>query len=131
GERVAAGTTGEATLRADGQPLEAEILRRFLNSTLQAIHTFQHRRLAADEPEHDALPLRDEAQRREVARSRGVIFEQKMVRVGACEKALRNPFVSTLGKVVTSEIAAAHVDADDHILRTGCDRAINGVNIAV
>src|SRR5262249_30582769 len=86
GERVAAGAAGEAALRANGEPLGGDIFRRFIDAPLQAIERFEHRHFAADQPEHDALSLRDEAQRCKVAGSRRVIFEQEMVCVRAREK---------------------------------------------
>src|SRR5215472_10185736 len=79
GERVAAGAAGEAALRANGEPLGGDILRRFLDAPLQAIDRFERRRFAADQPEHHALSLWDEAQRCKVPCSRRVIFEQEMV----------------------------------------------------
>ena len=40
GERVAAGAAGEAALRANGEPLGCDILRRFIDTPLQAIDRF-------------------------------------------------------------------------------------------
>jgi len=70
GERVAAGAAGEAALRANGEPLGGDIFRRFIDAPLQAVDRFEHRRFAADQPQHDALSLRDEAQRCKVAGSK-------------------------------------------------------------
>jgi hypothetical protein len=61
GERVAAGAAGEAALRANREALRGDILRRFIDAPLQAIDRFEYRRFAADQPEHYALSLRDEA----------------------------------------------------------------------
>src|SRR5262245_50178072 len=108
-QRIARRTAGEAALRADRQPLEADVLRRFVGAASQAIHAFKHGRLAADEPEHDALPLGHEAQRRKVARPRRVVFEQEVVRVGAREEALRDRLVSAIGEMAAPEVAAAHM----------------------
>src|SRR5262249_16354589 len=131
GERVAAGAAGEAALRANGEPLRGDILRRFIDASLQAIDRFEHRRFAADQPEHYALSLRDEAQRCKIACSWGVILKQEMVRVRARKKTLRNPFVSAVCQVATPEVAAAHVDADYDLIGTPGERAINRINVAL
>src|SRR5262249_9690738 len=50
GERVTAGAAGEAALRANGEPLMDDILRRFIDAPLQAVDCFEYRRFAADQP---------------------------------------------------------------------------------
>src|SRR5262245_24297586 len=131
GERVAAGAAGEAALRANGEPLRGDILRRFIDAPLQPVDRFEYWRFAADQPEHYALFLRDEAQRRKITCSRGVILKQEMVRVRAHEKTLRNPFVSAVCEVATPEVAAAHVDADDDLPGTPSERAIDRIDVVL
>jgi len=41
GKRVAAGAAGETALRANGEPLKGDILRRFIDAPLQAIDRFE------------------------------------------------------------------------------------------
>src|SRR5262249_60661405 len=48
-QRITSSAAREAALRADRQPLEADVLRRFVGAASQAIHAFKHARLAADE----------------------------------------------------------------------------------
>ena len=117
GERIAAGAAGEAALRADRQPFELDVLRRLVHSASQAVHGFERRRLAADDPQHNSLSFRHESQRRKIACARRVIFEQEMVCLGTCEETLRHPVVPAVGEMATPEIAAAHVDADDDVRR--------------
>src|ERR1700758_4720009 len=57
-QRIASRAAREAALRADRQPLEADVLPRFVGAASQAIDAFNYGRLAADEPEPDAFPLR-------------------------------------------------------------------------
>src|SRR5215831_20520714 len=58
GERIAAGAAGEAALRANRQPLELDVLRRFVDAAPQVVHGFERGRLAADDPQYDALSFR-------------------------------------------------------------------------
>jgi len=53
-------------------PLGVDVLRRFPGAALEQIDRLERRRLGADEPEHDAFRLRNEAQRREIAGARSV-----------------------------------------------------------
>src|SRR5262245_13334717 len=130
-KRIAASAAGEAALGTDGEPLKGDILRRFIDAPLQAVDRFEYRRFAADQPEHYALSLRHEPQRRKIACSRRVIFEQKMVCVRARKKPLRHPFVSAIREMATPEVAAAHVDADDDTAGTASDRGINRIDVAL
>src|SRR5690242_14919580 len=78
GDRVASDRGGKAALWADGQPVEIDVAGCFLRAPPEIGDALQRRRLAADEPEHDALVL-DETQRAEIAGPRRVVFEQEMI----------------------------------------------------
>src|SRR5216683_4979336 len=114
---IAGDAAGEAALRADRQAVEIDVPRSFVGAAAQDLEALERRRLAADEAEHRALALRNEAQRRKIARARRVVFEQEVVDAGAPEQPLGRPIVSALGEIAALEVAAAEVDADDDLAR--------------
>jgi len=129
GQRIAAGAAGKAALGADGESLRGNILGGLIDTPLQTIDRFEYRCFGADQPEHDAFPPRDETKWRKVARSHRVIFEQEMVCLRLGKKTLRNPFVSAIGEMAAPKVAAAHVDADDHVVGTCTDCSIHRMDV--
>src|SRR5438105_14655476 len=65
GERIALDRAGEAALRAKRELLERRESRSALDFFNQLVFTFQRSSFRRDQPQHDLLPLRQEAQRLE------------------------------------------------------------------
>ena len=87
--------------------------------------------MRADQAEHDALGLRHEAQRREIAGARRVVFEQEVIDLGVGEETLGHRFVTAGAEIMALEIAAAHMNADDDIGRAIGDRLVDAVDIEI
>src|SRR5262249_37177172 len=97
---ITGGAAGKAALRADRQAVGIDVARRLADAPPQRVHALELRRLAADKPEHHALVRWYQPQRREIARTRRVVFQQEVPDLGAREQPLRHPAVTALGKVV-------------------------------
>ncbi len=90
-----------------------DVLRRLVDAPPELIDRLERAHLGAHQAEHDALPLRHEAQRREIAGAGRVVLEQEVVDVGLLEEAFCHGLVAAVGEVQPLEVAAAHVHADD------------------
>ena len=130
-ERIPGDSARKTALRTNREPVEIDVPRRILHAALQRIGTLKLRSLAADDPQHDALVFRHETQRREVAGTRRIVFEQKMVCVRAREEALGDNLVSAFRQIVALEIATAHVDSNTGLGRTRRDAGVEGIDVAV
>src|ERR1044072_4691191 len=68
---------GEAALWADGEAFEWDETARLVDAPPQRRRVLEEIHLGRDEAEHDGFLLRHEAQRREIARARAIVFEEE------------------------------------------------------
>src|SRR3954465_594831 len=76
-DRVAGIGGGEPALRADREAFERDVARGFVEAALQHGLILEKVHLGRNEAEHDRLAVRNEAQRREVARAFRIVFEEE------------------------------------------------------
>jgi hypothetical protein len=117
-------------LRADRKPIEIDILRCLAHASLENVDTLKNRGLAADKAQHHALVF-DKAERLEVARSLGVVFKQKMIHFCPGEKSFRDGFISAGAKVMTLEVAAAHMHAESYARRRSGDGVVEAFDVEI
>ena len=100
-------------------------MRRFSSSLLSSAG-----RLVVTRPSTIFLcPLRHEAQRREPARARIVVFEKEAVYRQFAEQRLGDMVVAALGHPGRAEIAAAQMGAHGHAGRLAGERPVDQADI--
>src|SRR3954452_7767415 len=104
GDRVALDRRGEAALRRQAELVEIDVLRRRLDAPLELVLALELRALRRDEPEHDDLALRDEAQRLEPARALVVPLHEEPVDLELVEQRLGDEVVAALGDPRRAEV---------------------------
>src|SRR4029079_6475303 len=78
-KQIAARHRRESALRAEGEPLERNVARRFVDSAAQLVRRFERGALRADQSEHYWLAGSSRPQRRKVARALAVVLEKERV----------------------------------------------------
>src|SRR5258705_26595 len=107
-ELVAVVGAREPALRRQAQIFKGDVLRSFLDFSLEGILVLQDPRFRGDQSQHHLLALRQEAQRREAAGALGVELHEEAVDVRA-EHRLGDRLVAALGHPGALEVAAAGV----------------------
>src|SRR4051794_13333609 len=114
-QRIALDSGREAALPAETELLKRYVPGCFVDAALERVLTFEVRTLGRDQPEHDFLATaRHEAQRREPARARVVIFEKVSVYRQFAEQCFGDMVVAALGHPRRTEIAAAQMGTHGH-----------------
>src|SRR5262245_27584765 len=129
--RIASVDAGKAALRTDGEAVKIELTRRLLDALLQRIHALHLGRLGRDNAEHHGLVLRNEAQRRERASARRVIFEKVELNVECVEQPLGYVVVAPFRVPLAAAIAAAEMHADPHALWRILEHSVGDGDILV
>src|SRR6476660_8002321 len=111
-------------------------LRRPLGGSASAVHrlhikAFEQRTLSADESEYHAFAFWHETQRCEVAGTFSVVLKEEVVDISLGKKALGHRLVAASAKIAALEIAAAHVDGNDHVIQAFGDSLIDGFDVEV
>src|SRR3954447_4554383 len=121
---------GEPALRADREAFERDVARGFVEAALQHGLILEKVHLGRNEAEHDRLAVRNEAQRREVARAFRIVFEEEEFDRQAIEQFLGDRLVTSLCMPLTGAVAAAkmHANADAGNVR---EHAIGDVDVLV
>src|SRR6266849_5331933 len=113
GQAVALHGGGEPALRAERQPLERHVARRFRDPPLQLVLSLERRLLARHEAEDDDPVLRYVPQGLEPARALVVVLEQEAVEPRPFEDAGDRPVVARRIELALV-VAAADVDREGH-----------------
>src|ERR1041384_1835851 len=87
---------GEAALWADGEAFEWDEGARLVYALPQRGLVFEEVGLGRDQAEHGGFLLRHEAQRREIARARAIVFEEEEADVERVEQRLGDRLVASL-----------------------------------
>src|SRR5205085_8996828 len=103
---------GKTALRADGEALQWNEAACLLDPPPKFGLAFQRISLGRDEAEHDRLLLRHEAQRRETAGARGIVFEEEELDGEPVEQLLGHRLIASLGVPLPAAVSAAEVHAD-------------------
>src|SRR3954451_22633857 len=129
-DRVAGSGGGEPALRADSEAIERDVARGFVEASLQHGLILEKVRLGRNEAEHDRLALRNEAQRREVAGTLRIVFEEEEFDRELVEQFLGHGLVASFRVPLAGAIAAAkmHANADARDVR---EHAIGNVDVLV
>src|SRR5271165_292689 len=125
GEVVAVRGRGEAALVAQRALVERDILGRLHDAALDLVLRLRGGALRAHEAEHDCRALRREAQRREIARTLVVVFEEEAVDLHLVEQNFGDRLVAALRDPGALEVAAAEMDADRHVGWPVADRIVD------
>src|SRR5207248_10794211 len=117
-QEIANDVGGEAALRANGELVERDELRRLVDAPLERIDALELRYFRADEPEHHHLALGYKPQRRKTARARTVVFEQETIVRQFIEQPFGNCVVAALAVPHAALVAATEMDAARHLGET-------------
>src|SRR5208282_5231254 len=116
GERIAFFRRGKSALRRQAKLIQRGKFGRLVDTALDVVLLFQLAALGGDKTQHDDLvALRQEPQRLEAARARGIVFEEIAVVVQLIEQNFGNRLVTALRNPGRTEIAAANVGRDYHV----------------
>src|SRR3989449_128803 len=125
GQRVAVVRAGEAALGRQAQALQRHVLRGLVDPSPQRVLRLERARLGGDEPQHDLLVARQQAQRLEAARALGVPFHEIAVDVRR-EHRLHDLVGIAAGREPRApEVAAARVHRHRHAGRAIRQRAVD------
>src|SRR3982751_5335312 len=121
---------GEPALRADREAFERDVARGFVEAALQHGLILEKVHLGRNEAEHDRLAVRHEAQRREVAGTLRIVFEEEEFDRELVEQFLGHGLVASFRMPLAGAIAAAkmHANADAGNVR---EPAIGNVDVLV
>src|SRR4051795_1697749 len=129
GDRVALDRRGEPALRREAELVEIDVLRRLLDAALELVLRLELAALRRDQPEHDDLALRHEAQRLESARALVVPLHEEAVDGELAEQRLGDEVVAALGHPGRAEVAAAHVRRDRHVVGAVLERLVDVADV--
>src|SRR5207253_5802789 len=110
-DEIANHVRGKATLGADRELFQGNILACRLDPTLEVVDLFDFRYLGAHQSQNNDLALRDKAQRLEGPGARAVVFEQQPVVTQFVEKSFSDRVIASLPVPHAALIAAAQVNA--------------------
>src|SRR5574337_307068 len=125
GKVVAVGGRRKTALVAQAALLKGYVFGRLLDPPLDLVLGLGLGFLRTHEAEHDRSALRREPERREVARTLVVVFEEEAVDLHLVEQNLGDRLVAALRHPGAPEVAAAQMHTDRHVGRPLANRFVD------
>src|SRR5262249_37910902 len=122
---------GKAALRANRQAIEVDKLGSLVDARPQFIFAFHVCRFGRDEAEHNFLARRNEAQWRERAWARRIVFKEIESDVECIEQALGDRVVAALRVPLPAAIASTKVHADGQVRGRILEHAVCDRNVSI
>src|SRR5215468_1634826 len=128
-KRITSLAAGKSALRADGQPIQRNILRRFANAFLQERLGLKFPCFGRYESEHDNLVIRHSAERLEASSSWRIILKKIEVQFEFSEHLIGHRVVATRRLPAASTVTPADVHSDPHIRRRSAQDSVHHIDV--